>query len=200
MPESVTPNKEQMEAANIEKTLETPDKECQGQKIELGLPPLPKANRQNRRCRKKLPSLIISSTPVKDALEQKHNEKLEKEKKKEMKEQMKGPSKKKIKKISIKSVQEKNKQNKSRSVKRKVFESSDSSESSVDVAVVDSNDDMDEEVEEYDRLCIFCEDEGKNNELWFCCNKFTKWAHAECTALNLKEAKAKVWVCDFCRD
>lgn len=200
MPESVTPNKEQMNAANIENTLETPDKECQSQTIKLGLPPLPKANTQNRRCRKKLPSLIISSTPVKDALEQKRNEKLEKEKKK----QIKYPSKKKIKKISSKSVQEKNckanKQNKSRSVKRQVFESSDSSESSVDVAMVDSNDDMDEEVEEDDKLCIFCEDEGKHNELWFRCNKCTKWAHAECTGLNLKEAKAKVWICDFCRD
>ncbi|XP_050295376.1 uncharacterized protein LOC126735435 [Anthonomus grandis grandis] len=94
MPESVTPNKEQIEADNIEKPLET-DKKChQSPPIESGLPPLPKANTQNRRCMRKLPSLIISSTPVKDALGQKHNEKLKKEKKN----QIKAPPKKKIKK------------------------------------------------------------------------------------------------------
>ncbi|XP_018570759.1 uncharacterized protein LOC108910590 [Anoplophora glabripennis] len=127
----------------------------------FGLPPLPRGSQKNRRPRKKLPSLVISSTPVKNALQAKNDEKIEKERKKKLREQAK-IDKKKCK-----------------------------LETSAETAYADTDDDMDLEFEEDDKLCIICSDMGKDNELWFQCSKCRGWAHSQCTTLNPKETKAK---------
>lgn len=160
----------------------------------IGLPPLPRGIQKSRRPRKKLPSLIISSTPVKDALEAKNNEKIEKERKKKLREEAKKNKTKNrphIRKAKAKIP------GKVDNVKRKVFSSPDS-ESSADVSYADSSDDIELEFEEDDKFCIICSDVSKDNELWFRCSKCRGWAHAECTSLNRKEAKVKMWQCDFC--
>ncbi|KAG5892670.1 hypothetical protein JTB14_004868 [Gonioctena quinquepunctata] len=51
---------------------------------QTGLPFLPVAEVKNKRQRKKLPPLIISSTPVKTALEAKEQEKMEEEREKRL--------------------------------------------------------------------------------------------------------------------
>lgn len=158
----------------------------------LGLPPLPQGSQKTRRPRKKLPSLVISSTPVKDALQAKSDEKLEKEKNKKLREEAKLNKQKN--RLNIKKAKIKQKAN---NVKRKVFISSDS-ESSEDIAYADTDDDIDLEFEGDCKLCLICSDVGKDNELWFRCSTCQGWAHAQCTTINSKEAKDKAWICDFC--
>lgn len=128
-----------------------------------GLPPFPIAQaKTTKRKISKLPSLVISSTPVKTALERVAEEKLEKERKRI-----------------------------ERNEKLLLL-------LSFTVEYIDNDDDNDPLNLENEKLCIICDDSGKDNELWFRCFKCSKWAHAECTGLNQKEAKHKTWFCDFC--
>ena len=99
-----TSNIEDSETLPVDKTIpdasqlkppSTPGKVKPKQELIIGLPPMPKANVKARRPRKKLPSLIISSTPVKEELERKKIDKREKEKKKQNKELSKKENRKK---------------------------------------------------------------------------------------------------------
>ncbi|KAJ8977522.1 hypothetical protein NQ317_003029 [Molorchus minor] len=38
-----------------------------------------------------------------------------------------------------------------------------------------------------DHLCMFCQEFGSDNELWFCCALCLQWAHAECTDFDTVE-------------
>ena len=180
-------------AGNSNETHATPEKEAHLSKnIQFGLPALPQADASKpRRIRKKLPSLIISSTPVKDALEQKRNEKLEKEKKNQNRGEKLNKQKKSKKTVKI---------NGNKNTKRlvKFDDSSSSSNSSSEIPYADTDDDMDLEHEEDDNICLICKESGKNNELWFRCFRCHFWAHSECAGLTAKEAKKKVWICDLC--
>ena len=99
-------------------------------------------------------------------------------------------------------VDKQNKIKKSKTTKRKLkFSDSSDTDSSTEIPYIDTDDDMDPEFDEETRetkKCIMCGEMGKDNELWFMCYTCKLWAHADCTQLSEKEAKKKIWVCDFC--
>ncbi|XP_003240827.1 uncharacterized protein LOC100571979 [Acyrthosiphon pisum] len=106
------------------------------------LSPLPVASKKTaRKPRKKLPSFLLSGTPVKEALEQKRKEQEEKELKRQ------------------KRLTEKSKKKKAR--RQLDFPSSSDDEPSIPVPYIDTDDDMDPPEEE-DKLCIICSEEGKD--------------------------------------
>ena len=43
--------------------------------------------------------------------------------------------------------------------------------------------------------CLFCEEFGKNGEMWFRCVNGGRWAHAECSGRD----SPNDYECDFCR-
>ncbi|KAJ8930149.1 hypothetical protein NQ314_017079 [Rhamnusium bicolor] len=155
-----------------------------------GLPPLPTARTNtSRRPRKKLPSMHLTSTPVKEALVERKMEKDEKEEKR--KQRLMNKDKKKTKTQKMKKVA----QQKKKKTVRQVFSSSDDSDS-IEVQYVNTDDDMDPENEE-EQDCIICGEQGKN-ELWYQCVNCKLWAHAACSGWDENEAKHCPWKCDFC--
>ncbi|CAH1113864.1 unnamed protein product [Psylliodes chrysocephalus] len=107
------------------------------------------------------------------------------------------PGRKKAKEL-LKKKKKKKKMEPRKLVKRRVFSSSDSS---IEVDLVDTDDDNNSSESNKisdNKLCVICDDEGKDRGLWFQCPKCKKWAHAACTDLDIKQAKAKKWLCDFC--
>lgn len=48
---------------------------------------------------------------------------------------------------------------------------------------------------ENEHLCLFCQEFGQDNELWFCCAMCLQWAHAACTDSVHPEG----YICDNCR-
>lgn len=59
------------------------------------------------------------------------------------------------------------------------------------------NDDLDE-VDPFptheDDICLICGQFGRNNEVWYRCNSYSKWAHAACSG----KEKGKIYLCDYC--
>lgn len=193
-PQSVSPLRPNTLEAPV-----TPNKESSFKKLISGLPALPRANPKVRRPRKKLPSLIISSTPVKDELERKQFEKVEKEKKKLTRVSQQTKNKTVVPKVKKLERKKTGARKTGRSVKRHIkFDDSSDSTSSTEIPYIDTDDDMDLEVEEDDKNCTICGDTGKDNELWFQCFSCKLWAHAECTELSPREAKFKIWHCYRC--
>ena len=141
---------------------------------------IPKSALKTRKNRRKQHAKIITSTPMKQELEEKQNKKQEKEEKK-----LKASSKKEKKLKQTKNLPLKNKI----SYKRKVFESS-SSDSDIDIQCDDNDDD---EVDE-DR-CLVCNDFGKQNEMWFRCTLCSRWAHSECSGWDTPAG----YICDDCQ-
>ncbi|KAJ8929407.1 hypothetical protein NQ314_017907 [Rhamnusium bicolor] len=134
-----------------------------------GLPPLPTARTNtSRRPRKKLPSMHLTSTPVKEALVERKMEKDEKEEKRKQR------------------LMNKDKKN----------QNTKNEKNSIEVQYVNTDDDMDPENEE-EQDCIICGEQGKN-ELWYQCVNCKLWAHAACSGWDENEAKHCLWKCDFC--
>lgn len=48
---------------------------------------------------------------------------------------------------------------------------------------------------EEEHLCAFCQEFGRNNELWFCCGVCDHWVHAACSDADTPEG----YICDNCR-
>lgn len=158
-----------------------------------GLPPLPASAPKVRKQRAKLPSLHISSTPVKKALEKKEADKQAKERKKE--ENSNKKARLQIEKTdNNRSAGQKNKKNvdEKKGVIFLNFESS--SDSSVSVIYAEEDNDDESDVEE---LCLICNEYGKT-ETWYICSVCRKWAHAKCTGLTRAEARENPYICDFC--
>lgn len=148
------------------------------------LPPLPVTIKKiTRKPRKKLPSFLLSGTPVKEALEQK--KKIEEEK--ELKRQKRLTEK----------ANKKKKSNKKAPRRQLEFFSSSDDELSYPVPYIDTDDDMDSSDTEDNKLCIICSEQGKD-EIWYQCFKCFKWAHSECSGWDKKEASHRPYKCDFC--
>lgn len=179
------------------------------------LSPIPQKKIKIQRRVKKLHSIVLTSTPLKEQLE-------EKERKRQMKIA-------KEKNAAEKKVKEK-KQIKGMSVKRKVLNSSESSEDEdnnmkskkkkvrqgkkkgkgkskkcIDSSSEDSMDDVpltqlcdddeDDDIENRD-ICAVCQEFGRNGEMWFRCCRCSNWIHKECSGKD----SAKNFLCDFCYD
>jgi hypothetical protein len=43
-------------------------------------------------------------------------------------------------------------------------------------------------------VCILCDDQGRDNGLWYRCTLCSGWAHAACSGYD----SAKNYVCDYC--
>ncbi|KAJ8928684.1 hypothetical protein NQ314_018694 [Rhamnusium bicolor] len=113
-----------------------------------GLPPLPTARTNtSRRPRKKLSSMHLTSTPVKEALVERKMEKDEKEEKR--KQRLMNKDKK-----NQNTKNEKSSSTKKKKTVRQVFSSSDDSDS-IEVQYVNTDDDIDPENEE-EQDCIIC--------------------------------------------
>lgn len=151
------------------------------------LPELPKATRKTtRKPRAKLPSMILTCTPVKNYLEQKLKAKNDLVKEKEEGKRKRMEKKSQVNKPNC------IKKKRQKSVKKKLFvyESSSSDNEEPQYIVTDNEDAADEE-------CIYCNEPFKNDvrgETWICCIECNRWAHEMCTGLeDLKQFK-----CDLC--
>lgn len=161
----------------------------------FGLPPLPLAVSKEKKPRKKLPSLHITSTPVKDALVNIEVEKkIKEEKKEENRKRRLENQKKKVKKQKKKEIQKGRKQEHVRKIR--FDDDNESSDSSVSISYMEEDDDNNY-VEDTEDVCLICNDPGKD-EVWYACSHCRQWAHAACTGLTATEAKRKAYVCDFC--
>lgn len=154
----------------------------------FGLPPIDLHNTalKERKQRKKLLSLQITSTPVKKALEEKQAEKEAKKHKKEENQRKRNEKR-----------MDKEMKNAKKGTKKGVRElfTEYSSDSSVSVQYADDDDEDSDIVGE--ELCMLCNEYGKS-EMWYACAVCRKWAHAACSGLSPTEAKLKAYVCDFC--
>ncbi|CAG9772301.1 unnamed protein product [Ceutorhynchus assimilis] len=151
-----------------------------------------------RKSRDKLSSKILTSTPMKEQLE-------EAEKKRRNAADKKAKSVKRNFYISEKKVKKDEKKIKKLTIKRrKLSESSSSneSESSNDLCDDDELDDVDlyehfanamgsEQTEE---LCGICNKFGRDGELWYRCIRCSTWNHAACSGAD----QAEGYLCDFC--
>ncbi|KAK4880688.1 hypothetical protein RN001_008834 [Aquatica leii] len=152
------------------------------------LPPLPIAKKRAVRQRTKVPSLLISSTPVKLYFENKENEKREAVEKAQRRLQRK-EEKEKLE----------NKKKKATNSRKKRVESSESEDSNDEVDVIyaeTSNDDMDFG-EEDKNVCAICGEIGKT-EVWYQCQQCEQWVHAECSGWDVSLIKRRPYKCDFC--
>ena len=145
--------------------------------------PVPGASKpaQKRSGAAKQHSQILTSTPVKERLEAKKIFFVEQQKKKELKEKKKlaGGNK--------------------RSCRRKLnveLDSTSSSDEDVEREVQLLNDDSsdDDLMELSSDKCLFCNDYGRDGEMWFRCTMCGRWAHAECSGWD----KPDGYKCDFC--
>lgn len=146
--------------------------------------PVPGASKPAQKRRSgaaKQHSQILTSTPVKERLEAKKIKKVEQQKKKELKEKKKlaGGNK--------------------RSCRRKLnveLDSTSSSDEDLEREVQLLNDDSsdDDLMELSSDKCLFCNDYGRDGEMWFRCTMCGRWAHAECSGWD----KPDGYKCDFC--
>lgn len=160
------------------------------------LPPLPKSVlKKSRKPRQKLPSLHITGTPVKNALENKRKEQEDKVNRKtqRMLKKNKANAKPKIKQNKTKNIK-----NKKTHVRQLEFSSSDESDT-VEIQYVDTDDDMDLDdlLQDVEKDCIICGEQGKD-ELWYQCHQCKLWAHSNCSGWDEIQAKYRRYKCDFC--
>ncbi|XP_052739730.1 uncharacterized protein LOC112049361 [Bicyclus anynana] len=144
----------------------------------------------NSKNARKQHAKVLTSTPYKEALQEKEERRATREKKKENKGGVKRKSgKKSTMKVPVKMSIKK--------VKKKVLQESNcetSSDSEIDMIDVRDDDD-DTDIEDLQNKCILCDDYGQNNELWYRCVQCGLWAHAECSGCESPEG----YVCDLCR-
>lgn len=171
------------------------------------LSPIPQKIIKIQRRIKKQHSIILTSTPLKQQLEEKERKrqiKIEKEKSVKDKKQAKGKSvKRKVLNSSENSEDEdvvKSKKKNLRKGKRKAkvrskksVSSSEDSEDDVPLAQLCDDDDDDDDMENRD-ICAVCHEFGRNNEIWFRCCRCSNWVHKECSG----EDSAENFLCDFC--
>lgn len=150
-PPSVLPFSPSLNNRNCDEPLD-PKPSTSVESKEASLPPLSRATRRTTRKRKPLPSMILTSTPVKEVLEVKEREKDVKDQKKRARE------------VKLNSNSSKNE----RAVKRKKKEANPPSSSSPSFSV---------SVKEE---CLICGEFGKT-ETWLKCNNCSHWAHSECS-------------------
>lgn len=91
-----------------------------------------------------------------------------------------------------------------RTVKKLIFEESSSSDEGVNQHMCDDDDVYDVNLEESvknitentdkNNLCLFCEEFGRDGELWFRCVMCSGWVHAACSAAET----ASAFICDYC--
>ncbi|XP_045506216.1 uncharacterized protein LOC123702483 [Colias croceus] len=189
---------EKMTSAALSKDISEPST---SRRILEYLSPIPQKKIKIQRRVKKLHSIILTSTPLKEQLE-------EKERKRQMKIAKENN-------VAEKKVKEK-KQIKGKSVKRKVLNSSENTEdednnmkSKKQVRKGKKKDkgkskkrmyvSMDDvpltDIENRD-ICAVCEEFGRNGELWFRCCRCSNWIHKECSGKD----SADNFLCDFCCD
>ena len=145
--------------------------------------PIPKKGFRKiiKRGTKKQHSQILTSTPLKSQL-------LEEKEKKKLK----------AMKISSKNTNVKPKKVEKKPKLKKVESKEDTEESDVDMTDVVDDDD-DEQLEDFmndeNERCMYCEEFGRDRELWFRCVICGKWAHQECSGFD----SAENFTCDLCR-
>ncbi|KAF2880427.1 hypothetical protein ILUMI_25761 [Ignelater luminosus] len=145
--------------------------------VELPIIP-PKTSKRNIRKRK---SIILTSTPVKNQLEEKKNRKLAKE------EEIKKKSQKTQKKEMNTKRPKRNNMNKETKRVLKNFSN------------IKEEREKKEEKENVDYYCIFCKNKyvSPPNEDWIMCYVCEYWAHEKCTHRQSTSAGYK---CDLCRN
>lgn len=142
-------------------------------------------------------SEILTSTPIKEALEIKRTLKtIKTEKAKEkMKKKEINVKKKKTFKVGKKNGVRKP------SHKRKILNSSTSEDENESLMLVES-DDNDEayyaegETNVMEEICLICGEFGKDGELWYRCIVCGQWVHALCSDKDMPEG----YICGFCND
>lgn len=157
------------------------------QNIENILPDMPTAIRKLRKSKSKLPSMVLTCTPVKDYLEDKLKTKNDLIAKKEERKRNKiEKNKNKINKNKC------IKKRKEKSVKKKLFMNVSSYSENEESQYVSTNNE-----DSADEECLYCNEPFKNDvmgETWICCIKCNRWAHEICTGLeNLKQFN-----CELC--
>lgn len=172
---------------DVEERLHRPTPDFSRPSCSYSLPALPVAEPKVKRKRRKLPSLVLSSSPVKKMLEETKEAKEETAKKRkerlEKRQKNSRPRPTPKKRTSVKS-------NKTASQMNDSETTDDDS-----VVVYMETDDETEHFEEMD--CIICGERGKN-EVWYQCFVCKDWAHAQCTGWDSEIAKVRAWECDFC--
>lgn len=146
------------------------------------LMPIPgPSNTQKKTLRRKQHSEILTSTPFKEIFQQKENRRASKTSEqtapmKKSKRDMKGNTKK-------------------MPAKRRICkEASSSSDESADENELCDDDELDDAAP--NEYCIICNEFGKDGELWFRCTICGRWVHQECSGCE----KAKMYICDFCKE
>ncbi|XP_050309282.1 uncharacterized protein LOC126745467 [Anthonomus grandis grandis] len=135
--------------------------------------------------KRKQHSTILTSTPMKNILEEKETNKKKKLNKTGRKDQTR----------SKVTGNNRNKNKSGTSCKRKVLQdsSSDDDEQIENVCDDDSDDELSVEGNEYNK-CNICEEFGRNNEMWYRCTICGFWTHAMCTGWDSPDG----YICDFC--
>ncbi|KAF0705195.1 tigger transposable element-derived protein 6-like, partial [Aphis craccivora] len=146
------------------------------------LPNLPIATRNpSTRKRDKLPSMILTSSPVKNHLEKKKNLK---------EELMKAKEQRKLKRLE-KTKTKNTKLLKRKTVKKSLFQLPESSEDEEPHYIDTDNEDSAEED------CLYCNEPYKNDihgEKWIRCIKCVRWAHELCAGVD----NYKTYTCEMC--
>lgn len=200
-----------------------------GMNTSTPLPPMPKAaDRCNvKRRKKKITSLVLSSTPVKEELQRIQTEKEEKiatqkeraekrmqrkkemetlklvreEKKKKREEERNKKEIEKKKKAAEKLKKVKKPTLKNILKKRKPTPSSSSDESEIEINGQFSGYGKSESdlssEEDMTEVCLICDERGKDEE-WYLCDGCKRWCHAECSGWTKKEISETKYSCDFC--
>lgn len=144
---------------------------------EFKLPELPVApNKVPKRVKSKLPSMVLTSSPVKLHLEQKKKLKEDLIQAKNARKELR------MTKQNIKQEKTNMKKNKNL-IKKELFKNKNASKE-------DSSNDKEEE-------CIYCSEQYKNDmngEKWICCIKCQRWGHEICAGI---EDYTK-FICEFC--
>lgn len=161
---------------------------------------IPKDKREKQKVKKsgreKQHSEILTSTPVKQKLEERQTRKI---KKKESEKALKNPVKRRLKSSLETKINKKKKQK-----KQQLSESSESSiddpeslcdDDELDDIDLDLGRDLDLSVKETNELCGICGETGKDRELWYRCVFCSAWNHAECAGVDTP----KNYLCDFCK-
>lgn len=165
---------------------------------EISPVPGPLQARRSRAGRKKQHSEILTSSPMKERLEKKEENKKKK--------QLVGQ---KLK-IGVQKEAKKTKQTtkitnpKSDKKKRKLNFSSSDEEEDISTKTLCHDISSDENLEEFDTvnlkqngedICSVCGEFGKERELWYKCSICPNWTHADCSGW---ERKGKAYTCDQC--
>lgn len=139
------------------------------------------------RKRKIQHSEIVTSTPMKEVLEA-AAERKEQVANRKKKEDIK--NEKKNKKCTVSKLKSKRKIN-----RKELSESSSDEEMCNKKLCIDSGSDMDPDQEVTEEVCIYCDEFGRDREMWFCCSKCKKWCHKECSGAT----SAIGFICDYCK-